>query len=107
MPQKTRTALLTDITTLLPDNDTGAISEADLRSIATDLADSTRFLGEAPAPHGHDAGEVSGLAPVATSGAYGDLTGQPVIPVKPPNAEPWMPKPVCFRSGPVWPRMQL
>jgi hypothetical protein len=83
MPQKTRTALLTDITTLLPDNDTGAISEADLRSIATDLADSTRFLGEAPAPHGHDAGEVSGLAPVATSGAYGDLTGQPAIPALP------------------------
>lgn len=37
-------------------------------------------IGAAAAAHGHAAGDVSGLAAVATSGAYADLDGKPTIP---------------------------
>lgn len=37
---------------------------------------------KADAKHEHTASEVSGLANVATSGAYGDLSGKPTIPTK-------------------------
>jgi hypothetical protein len=33
-----------------------------------------------PTAHGHPAGQISGLAAVATSGAYADLSGRPVTP---------------------------
>lgn len=66
MTQRNPAELASQISTLLADNTTGAISAADLRSIATDLADSLAF--------------VAVLATVATSGAYGDLTGAPTIP---------------------------
>lgn len=36
-----------------------------------------------PAAHQHPAGQVTGLAGVATTGAYGDLTGRPSIPTTP------------------------
>ncbi len=43
---------------------------------------------KAPSVHSHTAGQVSGLAAVATSGAYGDLSGKPTIPTIPGVATP-------------------
>ena len=40
MTARTRTGLATQISTLLADNDSGDISEADVRSVFTDIVDS-------------------------------------------------------------------
>ena len=48
MTVRTKSGLLTQITTLLADNDTGAISEADVRSVFTDINDSLAFLTDIP-----------------------------------------------------------
>ena len=43
--------------------------------------DDTRLTdSRTPTAHGHGAGEITGLATVATSGSYGDLSGAPSIP---------------------------
>jgi hypothetical protein len=45
----------------------------------------TALAGKAAASHTHVAGDVSGLATVATSGSYNDLSNKPTIPVVPTN----------------------
>ena len=48
MPVRTKSEIETQITQLLPDNTTGMISAADVRSVFTDLIDSLAFLTEVP-----------------------------------------------------------
>jgi hypothetical protein len=46
---------------------------------ATDSALTSGLAGKSDTGHGHAAGDVSGLATVATSGAYSDLSGRPTL----------------------------
>lgn len=59
-----------------------AIDDASVRTDATWSSSKidTELDGKADSSHGHAAGDISGLAPVATSGVYSDLTGLPTIP---------------------------
>ncbi|RWI96425.1 MAG: hypothetical protein EOR22_06610 [Mesorhizobium sp.] len=65
MAARTRAQLNSDADTYLPDNTTGDISPADIRQRVKDLADSAKLSED--------------LATVATTGAYGDLSGKPTL----------------------------
>lgn len=65
MATRTRAQLNSDADTYLPDQSTGDISPADVRQRVKDLADSAKLAED--------------LAPVASTGAYNDLTGKPTL----------------------------
>lgn len=65
MAARTRAQLNSDADTYLPDNTSGDISPADIRQRVKDLADSAKLSED--------------LATVATTGAYGDLSGKPTL----------------------------
>ncbi|RWX68933.1 hypothetical protein EN780_07875 [Mesorhizobium sp. M4B.F.Ca.ET.089.01.1.1] len=65
MATRTRAQLNSDADTYLPDQSTGDISPADVRNRVKDLADSAKLAED--------------LAPVASTGAYNDLTGKPTL----------------------------
>lgn len=54
--------------------------EEDVSNAATTDEMSTALAGKANATHGHNASDITGLADVATSGSYNDLTDKPTIP---------------------------
>lgn len=62
--------------------DIGAAAVGDIPDVSGFVADSDPRLSDArtPTAHSHPAADVTGLAAVATSGAYSDLTGTPTIP---------------------------
>ena len=53
MAVRTKSEIETQITQLLPDNTTGMISAADVRSVFTDLIDSLAFLTDVPGSGAH------------------------------------------------------
>ena len=59
---------------------TGTLPVANGGTGATTAAAARANLGAAASSHGHAASDVSGLATVATSGSYDDLTDKPEIP---------------------------
>lgn len=83
MVAKTRAQLNADADTLFPDNNTGEISPADLRTQAKNLADSAKLAEDLATVASTGAyADLTGkpaLATVATTGAYADLTGKPTL----------------------------
>lgn len=68
MTARTRAAMKTQSTSLIDKTGSGGTSGADIESLQHDIADSATFPED--------------LATVATTGAYGDLSGAPTIPAE-------------------------
>lgn len=64
----------------IPKTDLASAVQTSLGKADTALQEHQDISGKSDVGHTHTATEVSGLAKVATSGAYSDLTGKPTIP---------------------------